>query len=87
MIMGGDGDDIYDGFVYIPWVIVSLGFPASLCCVLSAIPRDLICHICHFIAWRVAVLNSHSQSPLHIYIASRNEASVMKQSHIVSRAR
>lgn len=27
MIMVGDGDDIYDGFVYIPWVIVSLGRP------------------------------------------------------------
>jgi len=30
MIMVGDGDDIYDGFVYIPWVIVSLGFPVPV---------------------------------------------------------
>ena len=27
IIMVGGGDDIYDGFVYIPWVIVSLGHP------------------------------------------------------------
>ena len=30
MIMVGDGDDIYDCFVYIPWVIVSLGHPRNL---------------------------------------------------------
>jgi len=98
MIMDGDGDDIYDGFVYIPWVVVSLGqrlVTHTLAYLVVerrsrslpfpvSIPRDLICHL---IAWRVEAecLYLRTTTTGRLF-ASSNDAAVSKQSFIISQA-